>query len=110
MATCYSSDLKCVPPSLEIVEFLLQFLCVLHPPPHQLLTLRAQLLIHLLMGMNVASYTLQEKRREIDRCVCVCVVCVCVCGGGGGRLGNRESELVMTQIDVTIRLVKKEPL
>ena len=61
LATCYSSDLKCVPPPLEIVQFLLQFLCVLHPPPHQLLTLRAQLLVCLLVSMNVTSYTLQEK-------------------------------------------------
>ena len=37
------------------------------------------------MSINVTSYTLQEKSREIDRCVCVCVW-----GGGGGGGKVRE--------------------
>ena len=66
LATCYfSSDLKCVPPSLEVVQFLLQLLRILRPPPDQLLALWAQLLIRLLMSTNVPSYTLQEEEKRL---------------------------------------------
>ena len=79
LATCYfSSDLKCVPPSLEVVQFLLQLLRILRPPPDQLLALWAQLIICLLMSTNVPSYTLQEEEKRL--------IMNAHRGVGGGRL------------------------
>ena len=42
---------------LEIVQFLLQLLSVMRPPPHQLTTFWAQHLVRSLMSLDVRSYT-----------------------------------------------------
>ena len=58
------SNLECVPPLLEFVQFLLQFLCIMTPPHYQLLTLWVQLLVRSLMSLDVSSYTLYAQEGE----------------------------------------------